>query len=120
MVEIIEYALVFAVTVSLSVFSVLILGGAAPVLDHSQSTAEADEISGAASLAALRGNATIVVPLSDASLACSQGVLAVSSGGSSYTTALGYPCNFRFSGVTCLCTLNFVQSDEGLGLRVTG
>jgi hypothetical protein len=120
MVETIEYILVFAVTVSLSAFSILILGGSAPILGKSQAMAEVEEISGAASLAALRGNATVVLTLSDASLACSQGVLAVSSGGSSYSSSIGDPCSFQFSGVTCLCSLSFTQTGDGLSLRVTG
>ncbi len=119
MVEIIEYTLVFAVTLSLSAFSILILGGSVPILSQSQAMAELQEISGAASLAAMRGNATVVLPLSDASLACSQGVFDISSGGSSYSSSIGNPCSFRFSGVTCLCTLNFMQTRDGLDLQVT-
>ncbi|MGA2666158.1 MAG: hypothetical protein ABSF83_14555, partial [Nitrososphaerales archaeon] len=95
-------------------------GGSLPVLSQSQASAQMEEISGAASLAALRGNATVVVTLSDASLSCSEGVIAFSSGSSTLTSQTGDPCDFRFTGVSCLCTLVFSQTEDGLSLKVEG
>ncbi|MGD0637585.1 MAG: hypothetical protein ABSA72_06060 [Nitrososphaerales archaeon] len=118
MVELIEYVLVFGLTVSLSAFSVLIFHGSIPPLDQNQAKAQMDEIAGAAGLAALNGNATLVMPLSNVSLSCSQGVLSITAGGSSLSSPVGYPCNFRLDGVSCLCTLVFTRSQDGLMLRV--
>ncbi len=118
MVELIEYVLVFAVTVSLSAFSILILGGSLPIMDQTQAKAQMDEIAGAASLAALNGNATVILPLSGASISCSQGILRFSSGGSNLSTAVGYPCSFNLDGVSCLCTLAFSRGPDGLELKV--
>jgi hypothetical protein len=120
MVELIEYFLVFGLTVSLSAFSVLVFDGAIPVLDQNQAKAQMDEIAGAANLAALKGNASVVLPLSDASLACSQGVIHFSSGTASYSSQTGYPCDFQLTGVSCLCTLVFTQSQDGVELKVAG
>ncbi len=120
MVELIEYVLVFGLTVSLSAFSILILNGSIPSLDQNQSKAQMDEVAGAAGLAALDGNATIVLPLSDASLSCSQGVLSLSSGSSNLSSSVGYPCSFHLDGVSCLCTLFFTRSQDGLQLKVVG
>jgi len=120
MVELIEYVLVFGLTVSLSAFSILILSGSIPSLDQNQAKAQMDEMAGAAGLAALNGNATVVVPLSDATIACSQGTLSLSAGGSNLSSPIGYPCSFRLDGVSCLCTLVFTRSQDGLLLKVGG
>jgi hypothetical protein len=118
MVEVIEYLLVFGITVSLSVFSILIVGGSMPVLDQSQAKAQMDEIAGAADLAALNGNATVTLPLTGASIACSQGVMTFSSDGQSLSSPVGSPCGFRLTSVSCLCQLFFTQDQGGLELRV--
>ncbi|MDA4114325.1 MAG: hypothetical protein OK474_09785 [Thaumarchaeota archaeon] len=119
MVEVIEYLLVFGITVSLSAFSVLILGGSLPILGQSQAKAQMDEITAAADLAALKGNTTLILPLSDASLSCSQGVMTFSSGGQSLSSSIASPCSFQFKSVTCLCKLVFFAQDQGeVGLRV--
>jgi hypothetical protein len=119
LVEVIEYLLVFGITVSLSAFSILILGGSLPILDQSQTKAQMEEITGAADLAALKGNTTLILPLSDASIACSQGVMTFSSGGQSLSSTIGSPCSFQLSNVSCLCKLVFFVQDGGdVGLRV--
>ena len=118
MVELIEYILVFGLTVSLSAFSFLILGGSMPVLDQSQAKAQMDEITNAARLAALQGNSTLVLALSDASASCQQGVVSYTGGGSTLSTAVGFPCSFQFQGVSGLCTLDFSRSEGVVNLRV--
>lgn len=118
MVELIEYLLVFGVTVSLSAFSLLIIGGSLPIVNQSQARAQLEEITGAAGLAALKGNATLVLPLSNASASCSQGTMSLSSGGSTYSSPVGYGCSFQFKGVSCLCTMVFSRSPAGVVLRV--
>ena len=120
MVEILEYVLVFAVTASISGFSVVILSGSLPILGQSQVHAQLDEISGAAGLAELKGNSSVVLPLSNASISCSGGVVSLSSGGSDYSTNVGYPCHFGFTGLTCLCTLTFTRGEGELQLKVVG
>ena len=118
MVELVEYILVFGVTVSLSVFSVVILTGSSPLIGQSQTKAELDEIAGAASLAALRGNTTLVIPLAGTSVECSQGIVSISSGSSSFSSPIGYPCDFRLDGMNCLCTLSFTRSGNGVDVKV--
>ena len=119
MVEVIEYLLVFGITVSLSAFSILILGGSLPTLDQSQAKAQMEEITGAAELAALKGNTTLILPLSDASIACSEGVMTFSSGGQSFSSPIGSPCSFQFRSVSCLCKLVFfTQYQDDVELRV--
>ncbi len=118
MVELVEYMLVLGLTVTLSALGFVILGGALPVLNQSQAKAQLEEIEGAAGLAALKGNTTLVLPLSDASLECSQGLLSISSGGSSYSSPVDYPCSFSYEGVSCLCSLIFSESQGEVQLRV--
>jgi hypothetical protein len=117
-VEILEYLLVFAITAMMAGFSVVVVQDSLPVLHQTQGGAEFDELSGAATSAAVAGSATVVMPLSDASIGCSQGVIAFSAGGLNYTSRLGYPCNFSFSGVTCLCQLVFSRDSDAVELQV--
>jgi hypothetical protein len=118
LVELVEYIVVFGVTVSLSAFSILIVGGSIPVISQSQGRAQFEEILGAASLGALRGNSTLVMTLSGASLSCSQGELHVSTSGSSYSSQVNFPCGFNYSAVSCLCTLVFTRVQGTLQLQV--
>ena len=117
-VEILEYVLVFAITALLAGFSVIVVQGSLPVLHQTQGGAEFDELTGAASSSEVEGNATVVVPLSDASIGCSQGVLSFSSGGLNYTSQVGYPCSFAYSGLSCLCRLVFSRDSDVVGLQV--
>ncbi|MDA4122960.1 MAG: hypothetical protein OK456_07265 [Thaumarchaeota archaeon] len=118
MVEILEYALVFAVTSVLAGASILVVQGALPILHQTQGHAEFDELDGAAASAALRGNDTIVMPLAGASIACTVGVLDFSTGGLNYSSSLGYPCSFSYSGLTCTCQLVFTRESMGISLEV--
>jgi hypothetical protein len=117
-VELLEYTLVFAVSVMLAGFSVLVLQNSLPSLHQTQSGAEFQEISGAAGSAAVDGTSTITIPLSNASISCSQGVMSFHDGGLSYSSTLGYPCNFDYGGVSCLCKLVFTQDSQVLELQV--
>jgi hypothetical protein len=117
-VEILEYILVFAITAMMAGFSVVVVQGTLPVLHQTQGGAEFDELSGAASSAAVEGSATVVIPLSNATIGCSQGVIAFTSGGLTYTSQLGYPCSFAYSGVSCLCELVFSRDSNVVGLQV--
>jgi len=119
MVEIMEYVLVFAITASLAGFSVLLLQGSLPALDKTQGQSEFVQVSGAAGTAAVGGSAEVVVPLSNASIACSSGVMTFASGGLSYSSSIGYPCNFRYAGLSCVCKLTFSREAAGVGLTVT-
>ena len=118
MVEILEYVIVFAVTALLSGFSVLVVQGSLPVLRQTQNGAEFDELTGAATSADLEGTSTVVMPLSDASIGCSQGIMTFSSGALNYTSQVGFACSFAYSGVTCLCKLVFSRNSDVLGLQV--
>jgi hypothetical protein len=79
-----------------------------------------EEIEGAANLAAVNGNSTLVIPLSGASLSCSQGAISFSAGASQFSSPVDYPCSFRFEGISCLCTLVFTRSEDGLTATVSG
>lgn len=118
MVEILEYTLVFAITALLAGFSVVAVQGSLPVLHQTQNGAEFDELSGAASSAAVVGSSTVVIPLSDATIGCSQGVITFSSGGLNYSSQVGYPCSFAYYGVSCLCKLVFSRNADVVGLQV--
>ena len=116
--EILEYTLVFAVTVMLAGFSVLVLQGSLPALHQTQAGAEFQEVTGAVGSAAVDGSSTISIPLSNASISCSQGVISFHEGGESYSSTLGYPCEFAYGGVSCLCKLVFTEESQVLELRV--
>ena len=118
MVETLEYILVFGITAVLAGFSVLVVQGSLPVLHETQNEAEFDELTGAANSAAVEGSAMVQMPLSNASIDCSQGIMAFSSGGLSYTSHIGYPCSFAYAGVSCLCKLIFTQNSDVLDLKV--
>jgi len=120
MVEIIEYALVFGITALMAGFSVVVVQGSLPVLHQTQGQAEFDELRGAAGSAAIQGSATVVLTLSNASIACSAGVIEFSSGGLSYSSELGYPCSFAYSGISCVCKVAFSQTTGVLGVQVQG
>jgi hypothetical protein len=117
LVEIVEYLLVFGVTAAVAGFSVFVFGGSLPTLHQTQAQADLDQIAGAAGLAAENGSATLVLPLSDASLSCSSSAIAFSTGGNSYTAAIGASCSFSASGLDGLCTLVFSRSPEGVEME---
>lgn len=118
MVEILEYILVFAITAALAGFSVLVLQGSLPVLDQTQGRSEFNELSGAATVAAVGGSAELVLPLDNASIGCSQGGLTFSSGGLNYDSPLGYPCDFGYAGLSGTCKLEFTREVDALALEV--
>lgn len=118
MVETLEYLLVFGVTIALAGFSVAFFSSSLPVLHQSQASAEFDELTGAASSAALEGTAEVTLPLSDGSLACSGGVMSFSTGGLSYSSSIGYPCSFSYPDLSCVCSLVFSLNSTGVALEV--
>jgi hypothetical protein len=118
LVEIIEYLLVFGVTAVLAGFSVLVFGGSLPTLHQTQDQAELDQIAGAAGLAAENGTATLALPLSNATISCSDGIVELSTGGGSFSAGIGASCGFSVSGLNGLCTLLFTRSSSGVALEV--
>jgi hypothetical protein len=112
LVEVIEYLLVFGVTAALAGFSVLVFGGFLPMLHQTQDQAELDQIAGAAGLAAENGTATLVLPLSNATVTCSNETIQLSTGGVSYSSG------FSVTGLNGLCKLVFTRSADGVVLEV--
>ena len=120
MVEIVEYLLVFGVTASLAGFSLLVFGGFLPTIQHTQGQTQVDQMAGAAALAAENGNASLVLPLVNASLTCSQGVFQLSEGGQQYGSSnVGISCDFTVTGLNGICRLTFTRVDTGVTLEVT-
>jgi hypothetical protein len=120
LVEVIEYLLVFGVTAVLAGFSVAVFGGAVPTLGHAQGQAEVDQVAGAAELAAENGTSVVVLPLSNATVACSNGVIQLTTSGTSYSAAVDASCSFSFTGLNGLCSLEFMRVDSGIALEVDG
>jgi hypothetical protein len=118
LVEVIEYLLVFGVTAALAGFSVLVFGGFLPMLHQTQDQAELDQIAGAAGLAAENGTATLVLPLSNATVTCSNETIQLSTGGVSYSSGIGASCGFSVTGLNGLCKLVFTRSADGVVLEV--
>jgi hypothetical protein len=118
MVEIMEYILVFAVTATLAGFSLLVLQGSLPVLDKTQGQSEFNQLSGAAGVAAIEGSSELVLPLSNASVGCSSGTISFSSGGLSYSSYIGYPCDFGYAGLSGVCKFVFSRATDEVSLQV--
>lgn len=119
MVELIEYVIVFGISVGLAGAAVMILQGAAPGIDQVAEASASDQIAGAARLAAVEGgNATLVLPLDDAAVSCSAGSLLISSGGTSRAYQVGYPCEFDYAELDGECTLVFSAASASLQLSV--
>jgi len=113
-----EYMLVFGVTAVLAGFSVMVFGGSLPALHQTQDQSELDQIAGAAGLAAENGTATLVLPLTNATISCSNGVIELSTGGTTYASGIGASCGFTLTGLNGICKLVFTRSANGIGLEV--
>ena len=120
MVEIMEYLLVFAVTLAIAGFSVVVFTGSLPVLHETQGQEEANQMAAAVGLAARNGTSSLVVPLSQASVACSGDTLALSSGGETYTSPVSAPCAFSEDGLDGMCTLDFSLGNGTVSMEVQG
>jgi hypothetical protein len=119
LVELMEYLLVFGVTVSLAGFSVMVFGGFLPTVNHTVAQTEVDQIAGAASLAAENGSASLVLTFTNASISCSQGVVELSTGGQAYSSDVtAGSCGFGATDLTGVCKLVFTSSDGLIGLEV--
>lgn len=120
MVEVMEYLLVFAVTAAIAGFSIFVFNGSVPGIRQTQGQAEVDQVAGAVELAAANGNATLTLPLSGASLSCSQGVVELTSDGQTYSSYVSSGCAFSVSGLSCVCSLSFTWVPDGVGMEVAG
>jgi len=119
MVELIEYVIVIGISAGLAGASILVVEGAIPGLGGLASASRSDQIAGAAKLSVVEGgNATLLLPLQDESIACSSGSLVVSDAGGSHTYLVGYPCSFGLYGLTGPCTLTF-SSKAALALEAS-
>lgn len=117
MVELIEYLLVFGVTVSLAGFSIVVLGGFLPTLHQTQGQAQLDQIAGAAGLAAQNGSAALVLTMDNASIVCSGGTVRLTTEGSTYSASIGASCSFTASDLNGVCKLVFTRTDDGVGME---
>ena len=120
MVELIEYVIVFGISVGLAGACVALVEGAMPGLNQVASASKADQIAGAARIAAVEDSSvTLVLPLQDSSVSCSAGSLSVSVGGDPQSYGIGYPCSFDYQGLNGTCDLVFSAPAAALELGVT-
>ena len=120
MVELIEYVIAFGISAGVAGASVMLVSGAMPGLNQMAASSKSDQIAGAARIAVVEGrNATVVLPLNGASIACADGALSVSEGHASHTYSLGFPCTFSFKGLNGQCTIVFSAPEDSLRLMVS-
>lgn len=119
MVEVVEYLLVFAITAAVAGFSVVVFNSSLPAIRQTQGDAQASQISGAIELAAANGDATLVLPLSNATISCSGGAVDLVTGGQTYVSGVSTGCGFSVSGLTCECDLYFSRGPDGVGMEVS-
>src|SRR4029077_13107397 len=85
--------------------SVMLVDGAMTRLNQIAAYSKARQIARAARIAVAEGrNATLVLPLRGASIACADGALLVSQGPISATYSLDFPCSFSFESLNGACT----------------
>jgi hypothetical protein len=120
MVELIEYIIVFGISVGVAGASVMLVDGALPGLNEVAAASTSDQVAGAARIAVIEDrNVSLLLPLKDSSVSCSAGSLSVSINGDSRTYAVGLPCSFGFQGLDGSCTLAFSAPADALELAVT-
>jgi hypothetical protein len=120
LVELMEYLLVFGVTAALAGFSVMTFSGFLPALHQTQGQSEVEQLAGAAELAAQNGSATIILPLANATVSCSAGLLSLQTAGMGYSSSIGAACAFRATGLNGLCKLVFARTETGVTMEVQG
>ena len=120
MVELIEYVIAFGISAGVAGASLMLVNGAMPGLNQMAAASKSDQIAEAARIAVVEGrNATLLLPLNDASIACADGALSVSESRVSHTYSVGYPCSFAFKGLNGPCTLVFSAPSDSLRLKVS-
>ena len=118
MVELIEYILVFGVTLGIAGVGMAIVGGMVPGLNRMVSASQSGQVVGAARIAVVQGqNETLFLPLTNATISCASGSLSVSLNGPPQTYELGYPCSFSASDMTGQCDLTFYEAASTLGME---
>jgi hypothetical protein len=117
MVELMEYLLVFGVTAALAGFSVLTFSGFLPALHQTQGQSELEQVAGAAELAAQNGSATIVLPLTNATVSCESGTMTLHTAGTDYSSSIGADCGFSVTGLNGLCKLVFTRTASGVTME---
>jgi|HubBroStandDraft_6_1064221.scaffolds.fasta_scaffold1060820_1 hypothetical protein len=119
MVELIEYVIVFGISMGVAGASVMLVNGALPGLKEVGAASTSDQVAGAARLAAIEGrNVTLLLPLQNSSVSCSAGSLSVSVNGGSRAYDVGLPCSFDYEGLNGPCTLVFSAPADALELLV--
>jgi hypothetical protein len=120
MVELIEYVIVFGISVGLAGASVMLVDGALPGLNEVAAASASDQVASAARIAVVEDrNVTLILPFQNSSVSCSAGSLSVSINGDSRAYDVGFPCSFDFQGLNGACTLVFSAPAEALRLGVT-
>lgn len=112
-----EYLLVFAITAGLAGFSVLTFSGFLPALHQTQDQSAIDQVAGAAELAAQNGSASVVLPLTNATISCHDGLMTLQTGGSSYSSTIGAACGFTVADLNGSCKLVFTRTETGITLE---
>jgi len=117
---VLEYLLVFSVTVLLAGLGLVVFGGLMPGVASTQGQMEVEQLAGSAAVAAADGTSSVTLPMADASLNCSHGVLALSQAGRVYSSSgIGAGCAFHLSGLDGLCRFVFTRGQDGVGLEAS-
>ena len=120
MVELIEYVIAFGISAGVAGASVMLVNGAMPGLDQVAAASKSDQIAGAARIAIVEGrDVSLLLPLKDSSVVCAAGSLSVSTGGTSRSYQLGFPCSFSFQGLDGSCLLVFSAAPNSFQLEAT-
>jgi len=118
MVEVLEYLLVFSVTVLLAGFSLIVFGGLLPNVASSQGQTEVEQLAGSAALAAAEGNSSVVLPMADATVSCAHGVVYLSQGNREYSSSsIGAACSFKLSDLDGMCRMVFTRGQRGVDME---
>jgi hypothetical protein len=119
MVEMIEYVLVFGISLGVAGVGIALVNGMAPGLNQMISASQSEQVAGAARIAVVEGqNVTLLLPLTNATISCASGSLSVAINGPAQTYQLGYPCSFAFEDLTGQCNLVFGEDEESPGLSM--
>lgn len=121
MVEVLEYALAFAISSGLAASGFILLQGYYPLVSQMTMRSQFSQIANTAELALLNDvNETIYVNLNSALISCRANLLSLSSPEASYSAFLNGHCNFSSQSLNGRHSLTFIPNNGSLILRVDG
>lgn len=119
MVEIIEYALAFAVSSGLAASGLVLLQGYYPLVGQMTLRSEFSQIADSAEVALVTNSSrSLVVDLNSLSLSCEGSVISLSSGATTYSAVLNGSCDFSYPQLVAKHTLTFIPNNGVLRISV--